>query len=58
VDGIQRLVPSGCSCDDFVGVGLPSEGLWVGIVVIDVSVDGGLQIHDAGEDTAFEAPFR
>jgi len=44
--------------DDFVGAGLPPEWLWVGVVVGDVPVDGGLQIDDAGEDTAFEAPFR
>jgi hypothetical protein len=33
-------VPSGCSGDDFIRVGLPSEWLWVGIVVCDVSIDG------------------
>ena len=31
------------------------EGLWVGVVVGDVSVDGGLQIDDADEGAAFEA---
>ena len=31
------------------------EWLWVGVVVCDVSVDGGLQIDDADEGPAFEA---
>jgi hypothetical protein len=32
------------------------EWLWVDVVVCDVSVDGGLQIDDAGEgSSAFEA---
>jgi len=36
-----------CSSDDFIRIGLPSEGLWVGVVVCDVSIDGSLQIDDA-----------
>jgi len=48
-------VPSGCSADDFVRGSLPAEWLSVGVLVCDVSVDGGLQIDDADEANAFEA---
>jgi hypothetical protein len=50
-------VPSGCSADDFVRGSLPAEWLSVGVLVCDVSVDGGLQIDDADEANAFEASF-
>ena len=36
---------------------LPTEELWVGGVACELSVDGGLQIDDAEEGTAFEASF-
>jgi hypothetical protein len=36
--------------DDFVWIGGPDEGLWL-------LVDGGLEIDDAFEDAAFEAPL-
>jgi hypothetical protein len=52
-----RLVPSGCGGDDFIGVSLPSERLWVSVVVCEVSIDGSLQIDDADKGAAFEAPF-
>ncbi len=55
MDCIQRLVPSACGCDDFVGVGFPAEGFGVGVVVGEASVDGGLQIDDADEGAASEA---
>jgi hypothetical protein len=45
---------SGCRGDDFIRVGLPSEGF--GAVVCDVSIDGSLQI-DADKGAAFEASF-
>lgn len=45
---------SDCS-DDFFRISLPVEWLRVDVVVCDVSVDGGLQIDDAGEGSAFEA---
>ena len=48
-------MPSACGGDDFVRIGFPSEGLGVCVVVGEVSVDGGLQIDDAAEGTAFEA---
>jgi hypothetical protein len=51
------LVPSGCGGDDFVRVGCPSERLWVGVVVCDVSIDGSLQIDDADKGAAFEPSF-
>ena len=51
------MVPSGCSSDDFIRVGFPSEWLWVGVVVWDVSIDGSLQIDDADKGAAFEASF-
>ena len=54
VDWIQRLMPSGCSGDYLVRVSLPVESLLVGVVVCDVSVDGGMQIDDADEGSAFE----
>ena len=50
-------MPSGCSGDDFIRVGLPSEWLWVGVVVCDVSIDCSLQIDDADKGATFEAPF-
>jgi hypothetical protein len=50
-------VSSGCSGDDFIRVGLPSERLWVGIVVCDVSIDGSLQIDDSDQGAAFKSPF-
>jgi hypothetical protein len=48
-------MPSACGGDDLVRVGSPAEGLGIGIVISDVSVDGGLQIDDAAEGAAFEA---
>ena len=39
------------------GGSLPAEWLSVGVLVCDVSVDGGLQIDDADEANAFEASF-
>ena len=35
-----------------VKVSPPAEWFWVGVVVCDVSVDGGLQIDDAEEGPA------
>jgi hypothetical protein len=47
-------VPSGCGGDDFIRVGLPSERLWVSVVVCDGSIGGSLQIDDADKSAAFE----
>src|SRR5258705_510553 len=43
--------------DDFVWIGGPDEGLWLLVVVGDEAIDGGLEIDDAFEDTALEAPL-
>jgi hypothetical protein len=48
------LVPTPDGSDDFVGVGDPFEELGVGVVVIDETVDGGLEVGDGSEDAAFE----
>jgi hypothetical protein len=50
-------VPTGCGGNYFVRVGFPAEWLWVGVVVCDVSVNGGLQIDNAEEGSTFEAPY-
>ena len=50
-------MPSACGGDGFVRVGFPAERLGIGVVIGDVSVDGGLQIDDADEGAAFEASF-
>ena len=44
--------------DDFVWIGGPDEGLWLLVVVGDEAIDGGLEIDDAFEDAALEAPPR
>jgi hypothetical protein len=43
--------------DDFVWIGGPDEGLWLLVVVGDEAIDGGLDIDDAFEDAALEAPL-
>src|SRR6202158_863813 len=43
--------------DDFVWIGGPDEGLWLLGVVGDEAIDGGLEIDDAFEDAALEAPL-
>ena len=50
------MVPSFDGGDDFVGVGRPDEGLGIAIDLFDEAVDGGLEIDDGAEDTAFEPP--
>ena len=39
--------------DDFVGIGGPSEGLWLFVVFNEETVDGGLKIDDGMENAAF-----
>jgi hypothetical protein len=46
---IQRLVPARCGGDDGIGIGFPSEGLSVSIVLGEVAVDCGLEVDDAEE---------
>ena len=43
VDRISHLVPAVDGGDDFVGIGGPDERLWVGILVDEEAVDGGLE---------------
>jgi len=43
--------------DDFVWIGGPDQGLWLLVVVGDEAIDGGLEIDDASEDAALEAPL-
>ena len=43
--------------DDFVWIGGPDEGLWLLVVVGDEAIDGGLEVDDAFEDAALEAPL-
>ena len=43
--------------DDFVWIDGPDEGLWLLVVVGDEAIDGGLEIDDAFEDAALEAPL-
>ena len=50
-------MPSGGSGDNFIKVGLPSERLWVDVVVCNVSIDGSLYIDDADRAAAFDASF-
>ena len=46
-------MPTPDGSDDFVGVSGPSEGLRVVVGLVEESVDGGLEIDDRAEDTAF-----
>ena len=50
-------MPTLHSGDDFVGICGPDKGLWVGILLGDEAVDGGLQVDDGVEDAAFEPLF-
>jgi hypothetical protein len=43
--------------DDFVWIGGLDEGLWLLVVVGDEAIDGGLEIDDAFEEAALEAPL-
>ena len=51
------MVPTLDGGDDFVGIGGPGEGRWVGVVLGDEAVDSGLQIDEGVEDPALEPPF-
>src|SRR6202171_2189380 len=50
-------MPTIGSGDDFVWIGGPDEGLWLLVVVGDEAIDGGLEIDDAFEEAALEAPL-
>jgi hypothetical protein len=51
------LVPAPNGGDDFIGVGGPVEGLWLGIVLIEKAVDCGLQVDDGSEHAALQLPL-
>ena len=51
-------MPTLDSGDDFVGVGGPDEGFWLPVVLGEVAIDGGLEVDEGAEDTAFEATLR
>lgn len=57
VDRIQHLMPTSDGGDDFIGIGGPSEGFGVSVVLIEEAIDGGLQIGDGAEDAALEPAF-
>ena len=42
--------------DDVVRGGGPDEGLWVLVVLVDETVDGGLKVDDGMEDAVLQAP--
>ena len=48
-------MPSFDGGDDFVGIGGPHEGFWLGIGFCDEAVDGGLEIDDRAEDAALQS---
>jgi len=50
-------MPTGSGGDDFVGIGGPGEGLWLLVVIEDEAIDGDLEIDDALEDAALQAPL-
>ena len=51
------MVPASNCRDDFVGISGPGEGLRLDIVLVEKSIDGGLEIDDRSEDAALQAPF-
>ena len=57
VDRTYHLVPAFDGSDDPVWVSGPLEGLWVGVLLGDKAVDGGLQINGRMEGATLEAPL-
>lgn len=57
MDCIQHLMPTIGGGDDFVWIGGPDEGFWLLVEVGDEAIDGALEIDDALEDAALEAPL-
>ena len=51
------MVPTSDGSDDFIGIGGPHEGLGVIVGLLQEAVDGGLEIDNRAEGTAFEAAF-
>ncbi len=52
------MIPAPDLLDDAVWVGGPDEGSWGVVVLLEVAVDGGLEIHQGAEDPALEATSR
>ena len=50
-------MPPCCGGDDGIGIGFPSEGLGVGIVLGEVAVDRGLEVDDSDEGASSEPSF-
>src|SRR5215212_3386389 len=46
-----------CGGDEGIGIGFPSEGLGVGIVLGEVAVDRGLEVDDSDEGASSEPSF-
>ena len=51
---LQCLAPSVDGSDDLVGIGRPGEGLRVMVGLVEVAVDGGLEVDDRAEHTTFQ----
>ena len=50
-------MPTSHGGDDLVGICDPLEGFRLGIVIVEESVDGGLEVGDGSENPAFETPL-
>ena len=51
------MVPASDGGDDFIRISGPDEGLWVGVLLGDKAVDGGLEINERVERAALQAPL-
>jgi hypothetical protein len=51
-------VPAFNGGHDYVGIGGPSEGHWLFVVLNEEPVDGGLKIDDRMENAAFQTPLK
>ena len=49
------MAPAVDGGDDFVGIGGPDERLGVVVGLIDVAVDGGLEVDDGSKDAALQS---
>jgi len=51
----QRSSPTVDLAEDDVGIGGPDEGFGLGVVLLDVAVDRGLEVDDRVEHAPFQA---
>ena len=51
----QRLSPTVDLAEDDVGIGGPDEGFGLGVVLLDVAIDRGLEVDDRVEHAPFQA---